>query len=79
MDDDVAFAMVLEFLREHGYELVKRRKYPGEDTAGFVIFGRPGSPNIGFPVRNRKVAYEHYETLVRGLEGGGEPPEEAED
>ncbi len=69
MESDVPFSKVLEFLEKHGYRLLRRRKDPDEENAGFVIFGRENSPNIGFPVRNRKVAYEYFQTLVQGFEG----------
>jgi len=34
MQDDVPFSEVLAFLEQHGYHLLKRRKYIGEPNAG---------------------------------------------
>ena len=72
MHDDVPFSKVVELLEKHGYRLLRSRKFPDEENAGFVVFGRQDSPNIGFPVRNRKVAYEHFQTLIEAFEGDDE-------
>jgi hypothetical protein len=72
MQGDAPFSVVLKFLEKHGYRLLRRRKFPDEENAGFVVFGRDGSPNIGFPVRNRKVAHEYFKSLVEAFEGGTE-------
>lgn len=74
MQGDVPFSLVLGFLEKHGYRLLRRRKSPDEENAGFVVFGREGSPNIGFPVRNRKVSHEHFDAIVQAFEGGEEDP-----
>ncbi len=74
MQADVPFSVVLSFLEEHGYRLLRRRKFPDEENAGFVVFEREGSPSIGFPVRDRKVAHEHFDAIVQAFEGGEEDP-----
>jgi hypothetical protein len=72
MQDDVPFSKLFELLEKHGYQLLRRNKDPGEQNAGFAIFCRQGSPNIGIPVRNRRVEYEHYQALYEALESSHE-------
>ncbi len=68
MRDDVPFSEVLRFLERHGYRLLRRRKDPSDENAGFAVFGRENSPNIGLPVKDRKVSNEHFQNLIQAFE-----------
>lgn len=61
----VPFSEVREYLDSNGYQLMRRRTDPNDPNVGFAIFGQPGWPNIGFPVRARKVADEHFQEIKK--------------
>lgn len=75
---DVPFSKVLELLENHGYCLLRRRKFPDEQDAGLAVFGREGGPNIGLEVRGKRVPYEQFQSILEILEGQeNEPPDES--
>lgn len=74
----VPFSEVVELLEKHGYRLLRRRKFPGEDKAGLAVFGREGSPYIAIEVRDKKVHYEYFKELLETFEGGRSANDEGE-
>lgn len=73
-EDYVPFSEVVAFLERHGYQLLRRRKFPGEENAGFAVFGRESGPNIGIEVRDKKVAHAYFKTIIEAFEGSGQGP-----
>ena len=81
--DQVPFSAVREFLERNGYEYLRRRTDPTQPNRGVAIFSSPGRPQIGFPVVDKHVAYEHFKRIKAILqewpEEGGAPESEGED
>lgn len=79
MPNLVPFSKVVELLERHGYRLLRRRKFPGEDNAGLAVFGSEDSLYIAIEVRDKKVQYEYFKELLETFEGGRGANDEGED
>ena len=68
----VQFSAVHPLLQKHGFKLIRQRPYPELPGAHFVIFTKPGAPQVGFPVIGSEVAASHVQRVREFLKSHGE-------